>query len=99
MKLSQASSTGGSFAVSKQLIYNEQLIQERKSIKQSCLRKEVILLSRKFIQDEVGINEGWRARFPKQGESGVTTFICHNLLSVNRNHEPITPLNSGQRDF
>ena len=50
MKLSQASSTGGSFAVSKQLIYNEQLIQERKSIKQSCLRKEVILLSSKFIQ-------------------------------------------------
>jgi len=38
MKLSQATSTGGSFAVSKQLIYNEQLIQERKSIKQSTQR-------------------------------------------------------------
>jgi hypothetical protein len=40
--------------------------------------EEVILLSRKFIQEKVGINKGWRAGFAKQGEKGVTTF---NVIS------------------
>jgi hypothetical protein len=40
IKLSQATSIRGSFALSKQLIDSDQLIQERKSIKQSNLREK-----------------------------------------------------------